>query len=567
MRWILALVTCSLVLLVVSTPVLPQQAKEAKPADGFDIVFLGDTRPILMRMHVEMNGKPIKTVWREYLKQWFDYLDRDISGGLDAKEVQFAPNDQAMQLMMRQGNFFQQRNQPMKVTDFVKDKENVTFDDFAAYYERRSIGNIQLSGANGGQAYDPTGDTLFKLLDKNDDGKLSKQEIADAAKVLMKLDTDDDEFVSAAEIVPDNAQSGLTLILRQPGLPPAGPVSKSFYRVAGAEDNGLALLLLATYDRNKDKKLSRAESGLPKEMFDRIDSNKDGELDVEELTRWHQRPADFTYTVRLGKTEAAHLELIPVKDKKLAKAASKAGDAQLLTLGDAQIQIARDGNNQRPGQIQLIRNNILQVFQQADIKKQGFLEVKDLQQNRVFQQLIPLFPLLDKDGDGKLTEKELREYVVLQAGAADCLTNLSIAEHGRNLFKLLDANGDRRLSLRELKSAWERLKHLDVDGDGNIDLTELTRQFQLTFDQGVQNQRGFVVALRGPMAGPAPRPKYPANTPLWFKKMDRNGDGDVSFREFLGTREEFNAIDTDGDGLISAAEAERFDDKLRKNKK
>jgi hypothetical protein len=48
--------------------------------------------------------------------------------------------------------------------------------------------------------------------------------------------------------------------------------------------------------------------------------------------------------------------------------------------------------------------------------------------------------------------------------------------------------------------------------------------------------------------------------------MDRNGDGDVSLREFLGTREEFEKIDTDHDGLISLEEAERYDEQLRQKK-
>ena len=45
--------------------------------------------------------------------------------------------------------------------------------------------------------------------------------------------------------------------------------------------------------------------------------------------------------------------------------------------------------------------------------------------------------------------------------------------------------------------------------------------------------------------------------------MDRNNDGDVSRREWLGTDEEFEAIDTDGDGLISIAEAIAFDAKKK----
>src|SRR6185437_4376532 len=45
---------------------------------------------------------------------------------------------------------------------------------------------------------------------------------------------------------------------------------------------------------------------------------------------------------------------------------------------------------------------------------------------------------------------------------------------------------------------------------------------------------------------------------LWFSKMDRNRDGDLSPREFLGTVEDFRKLDTDGDGLISVEEARQF---------
>jgi EF hand len=54
-----------------------------------------------------------------------------------------------------------------------------------------------------------------------------------------------------------------------------------------------------------------------------------------------------------------------------------------------------------------------------------------------------------------------------------------------------------------------------------------------------------------------------ASAPVWFRKMDRNKDGDLSPREWLGTDEEFKAIDTDGDGLISADEAIAFEAKKK----
>ena len=38
--------------------------------------------------------------------------------------------------------------------------------------------------------------------------------------------------------------------------------------------------------------------------------------------------------------------------------------------------------------------------------------------------------------------------------------------------------------------------------------------------------------------------------------MDRNGDGYVSRREWLGPEELFHKLDADGDGLISPEEAE-----------
>jgi len=47
-----------------------------------------------------------------------------------------------------------------------------------------------------------------------------------------------------------------------------------------------------------------------------------------------------------------------------------------------------------------------------------------------------------------------------------------------------------------------------------------------------------------PPSRDAPAPGNTANSPAWFVGMDRNRDGDVSRREFLGAPEHFRLFDT-----------------------
>ena len=304
--------------------------------------------------------------------------------------------------------------------------------------------------------------------------------------------------------------------------------------------------------------MTRKQIGLDKVAFDRLDRNHDGQLDADELSRFSTGRPDVELVIQIGRIAAIE-ERADVRQGH-GRAASldcavqpAANDTLLMTIGAAQISVqarpepATDNLKIQAG---FVRQFILQQFQAADVEKKGYVEQRKLKGEVQSRFLHNLFSLADRDGDGKLTERELIAFLDLQEHAPQSCAGLEITNAGRGLFEILDANRDGRLGQRELRTAWSRLAVWDRNGDGMISRRELPQQFQLTLG------RGHPFRSRNNASADGGTASAPTKGPLWFRKMDRNGDGDVSPREFLGTPEEFRRIDTDHDGLIDPQEAE-----------
>jgi Ca2+-binding EF-hand superfamily protein len=555
--------------------------------DVQDVVFFSDTRPVLIRLHVRVDGKPYYAAWEAYVHELFNYLDRNGDGVLSKDEAARAPSGTQFQQMRQFGYTYGIGGAATYATfgelDTDEDEE-VTYEEFRAYYRRTGAGGLQIFESPAGRAAtaDPLTDTLFRLLDKNKDGKLSKEELDNAEKVLRPFDEDDNELVSARELMGDagtnqfafNGGGGMMGLPRKPG----GDNSHFFLVTPDDSPNrltqrlALAERVIKRYDKDGNKKLDRREIGLDPEVFKALDTNKDGELDAVELMRLLRRPPDVEAVVRLGKIAPKESPTDPVapggKPRALASAVRPGTAGTLLiTLGDAQIDLRRNDaltgptDDQIKMQSDLLRQQYIARLKEADPQGRGYVELLDVRKPK-FMQLQTLFTLADRDGDGKLTEAEVNAWFDLQSKAVGSYVSLAVAENGRGLFDILDANRDGSLGLRELRTAWERLKPCDRKGNGYITREDIPRQFQLTL--GLGQSAAFPRPAFQP-GGPQPTAAT-ARGPLWFRKMDRNGDGDVSLREFLGTREEFDKIDTDHDGLITVEEAERYDELMRQKK-
>ena len=124
--------------------------------DATDIVYFGDAKSLLLRVHVQLDGKPVQDVWYDFVKKLFAYYDLDGDGVLTKKEMErlVKPQD-LMNLLTGSIDFFNLRFTFAKPEEVDTNKDGkITMEEFAAYYSKAGGGRLpataaQRSGASG----------------------------------------------------------------------------------------------------------------------------------------------------------------------------------------------------------------------------------------------------------------------------------------------------------------------------------------------------------------------------------------------------------------------------------
>ena len=553
-------------------------ALEAKPAevetvdDSQDVLYFGPGRPALLRLHLRSGGEPVAARWKAFMAKFFAYLDRNDSGGLDRVEARMAPNVAPMQQLLS-GNVY--NHIPTRGTAQVDfqlldaDRDGrVSLEEFEDFYRKAGAGPVAVV-ANPRTAMgfvgiqDSLTERMFELLDTDKDGKLSKAEFDAAERVLIRLDANDDELISVAELggIPNGGRNVQVSkeMLRQPArvgwqanqINPLVLLPRSDVPRRNAAVMEVVRALIKGTAQYKDNTLTLESSGLPQAFFDKFDTNKDGKLDAIELARWARGKPDGEITIDLAGPGGAG---------RISARSRATADDRTLKLDNVRLTVVPTNGN---AGIDSAKDFLLGQLRAVDTTRKGFVARRELDtQTQMY--LLAVFDLADRNGDGRLTEDELKTYIDTVQTAFGAQVNLSLSGTGQGLFQLLDTNGDGQLSVRELRQAWSRLSPFDADKDGCLSRDELPMQINLTVGPGSNGALRNRLALG--MVRYAASPRSGDRGPTWFLKMDRNGDGDVSRTEWLGSKADFDRIDTDKDGLISVEEAEAFDAKVRKKK-
>jgi Ca2+-binding EF-hand superfamily protein len=527
-------------------------------ADTQDILFFAEARLVRLRVHLKATGEPLAARWTGQLRKYFEFLDRDGDGVLNRYEAEFAFSNPGVLQMMQSGFAYQRPDDAARTfADIDVDGDGkLSFDEFAFYYSPTAARVITaLPNPNRDVYADALTDEMFKLFDTDKDGKLSRSEINAIEKLLTTLDADEDECLSAIELVPNlfNGRVPLPRVATDPQQAPMMALRP------GSIPDAVLEMILTRYDKDKNLRLSKAENPFGDEVFAALDLNKDDNITLAELMAWKDMPPDLELEMTLGdKPDQCGIRILPRADGKPAPLATgfraTGPGSALLTVGKQSIQLNCFSPTASYGQAQ--RTNFLQF---PDPGK-GYVTEKDIGGPQ-FQAIRVLFDMIDRDGDGKMTRAEFDAFEKLQQSFTRLPLNLVYAAPTPSLFQILDANGDGRISVREARQAWDRLIAMEPAAKDFITRAALQPQGALRF--GRANE---VFAFTTATTYSQQPVRQTSRGPLWFRKFDRNGDGEVSRNEFPGSQADFDRIDTNHDGYITLEEAEAADKVMRVRK-
>lgn len=508
-------------------------ALSAVSTDLRDVFLLLDGGPIHLRLRVGLGGVSLGESRRSYVTDLLKKLDKDHDGKLTRAESAASP-------------LFRTKQRPgaSQFLDTLKTQAPLARRDLEQTIDRFGGEIIAYRQDLSSSKNDVE---VFKLLDTNTSGLLEPSELSAARDLIMSKDGDGDECVAFQEFFPPPPLVDPRLAMTTPGMTtPITPLASVADMIRDAAEPLLPARLLKKYDKKRDLQLDAAELGWTPGRLAVCDTDGNGKLDAEELKHVGEAVPDAELAVDLAALQGngGALQLPQTGGKRMDDAGRP--DYAKVSFGSAVITFSL--RNLDP--ISLAIENAMRQFNNLDADANGYLDKDETSLRTRFER--GLFDLIDGDGDAKIFADEMKEYVRARSEPAATACRMNVYDTGYGFFMALDANADGRVSVRETRQSSTALAQLDRDGKPGIGQTEPVRHFHIEFVRGGYQLFGPSEQL---VAQTPAFQQRRASGPIWFQKMDRNNDGDLTWNEFLGPREVFHTLDADVDTLLDPNEA------------
>lgn len=519
--------------------------------ERFDIarlLVLAPSGPLVAELRLAVSGRPYRQWIGGFLGK---LLDTDSSGDLTTAELVLLPKRFRELAGVRNEHQLEVAQIAMELGLSAAEPKAISVSDFQKWVRSRLPRAFNLIAQP-----QPADDAvrLSTLVDTDQDGALSATELSQAPRVLRFRDLDDDETFTLAELLPyRDPLSQLAAVTPTVANLPFQHLTDEETAAAAADQ------ILRRY--GVAGRLPPERLRLPPEASTAIPQS--GATATELTPLLLTMPVHLSLEFRLS--DKANLSELSVQISDFAAEfcqlnGAERGEAQLLLDGLKLVLRARGGGaNDR----MITRGLLGQQFTQADADRSQSLDESEFPALQAIAQdagVTADFTELDRDGDLQLTRAELLGYVEREQAVIASRIEVGVEQEGRTLFSRLDADSDRRLTRRELRSATAGFAALDVDEDGRVSDMDLQTSYLLTIGLGRSELRRndgrmSMQMMQSGSADAVLPPESALGGPIWFQRMDRNLDGDVSLREFPGTAAVFQKLDQDADGLISAQEA------------
>ncbi len=523
---------------------------QLKPVPAERIMLLTDAGPLIADLHITIDGTPYAESFQSVVADVMKIADDDGDGIVDWDQIMAHPRFRQGQFGNPASTTYQASQDMIRQYDTTKNGR-VDPDELVRYLGGGQVTSqpLTLYTSNYRRTLNRDASPIRRWLDQNDDLTLDKFEIESATQRLRLRDGNDDEVLLASDFAESNSGQDTMMMRRRPSdtqyLPKVGwhlesNQQWSDIRVAWNDFFALGQVVQA------------GDLGITSSVFEKLDLDGDGDLDNIEMEMLAEIEPDFAVNVELSRGEGQDSATIEFGALRLPsdhiESIIQQPNRITLRLEKATIDLfAKDLIGYAAYDQQAMG-----FIRQGDADENGYLDEEEFGRVAQFFNGIEI-DAADLNDDNQVTQDELVTLLEQRNIMSRNQVSVRADDQDDALFPTIDLNSDGRIDSREMAEASQTLLTLDRNGDGDVALHELRGSMLIGVVRG--GNRGTIMQGDTTFQVPQAVSKPSESTPKWFVAMDRNRDQGISWREFLGTRVQFNELDVDQDGFLSPAEA------------